>query len=422
MKDNRMSNLKYGIILVILASLIAGCEPEQDEPLPTMVDLDATNAVVAANATETAIAPTATSLRPTLPATFTPTPDLLPPETPLPTVDPNVSPTPEGYNEDGTIYYNYNGDSIARVLPDGSLNEIILTFGVDQLITDITASPNGELIAFVGPAGGSAREVWVTNRDGSYLQQVSCLGYNEVRSPSFAPDSNRIAFFAAPLATTNMALYVADFIGSNDCPTGNNQQLLFPMSTTLTGDIAWNSTQDLVYYNAAGTYVYDFGSQASYIISRGAGFGSDFSAVYDYDSDQFVYLRFVRNLTTGETGGDVVLIEDANTFRAEYEFEPLEVYAIDVEFGEDNESIIYATSDEIIVYEYPTTTRFTIADGLSDPLFTFAPNKEDFVYTDIDQDTGVVQLYRANRIDRRDTEQITFNPEGSILDVLWLEG
>jgi len=422
MKDNRMSNLKYGILLVILATLIAGCETEQDAPLPTLVDLDATNEVLAVNATETAIAPTATSLRPTLPPTFTPTPDLLPSETPLPTVDPNVSPTPVGFSEDGTIYYNYNGDSIARVSPDGIFNEIILTFGVDQPITDITASPDGELIAFVGPAGGSAREVWVTNRDGSYLQQVSCLGYNEVRSPSFAPDSNRIAFFAAPLATTNMALYVADFVGSNDCPTGNNQQVLFPVSTTLTGEIAWNSAQDLVYYNAEGTFVYDFGSQASYIISRGAGFGSDFNAIYDNDSDQFAYLRYIRDLTTGETGGNVILIEDANSFRAEYEFDPLDVYAIDLEFGEDNESIIYATSDEIIVYEYPTTTRFTIKDGLSDPRFAFAPDNENFVYTDIDQDTGVIQLFRANRIDRRDVEQITFNPDGDILDVLWLEG
>ncbi len=422
MKDNRMSNLKHGILWIIILSIIAGCQQEQDTTLPTLVDLDATIESQSISATETALAPTATSLRPTLPPTFTPTPDLLPSETPFPTIDPNVSPTPDGYREDGTIYYNYNGDSIARVFPDGTGNEIILTFGVDEPITDITASPNGELIAFVAPSGGSAREVWVTNRDGSYLQQVSCLGHGEVRSPTFAPDSNRIAFFSAPLPTTNMALYVANFIGSNDCPTGNNQQLLFPVSTTQTGDIAWNSSQDLVYYNADGTYIYDFASQSSYIVSQGGGFGSDFGAIYDWDSDQFAYLRRTRDLTTGEEGGFVVVIDDADDFRAEYDISPINEIAQDAAFGADNRSIIYSTNSEIITYELLTTTRFTVLDQLTNPIFDLAPNEQQFVYRDVDVDLGVQQLYIGDRFDRRLRQQITFNPEGEIIDMLWLEG
>jgi len=422
MKDNRMSNLKFGFVLVIMICIIVGCQPEQDDTLPTLVDLNATNEAVAISATETAIAPTATSLRPTLPPTFTPTVELLPSETPLPTLDPNVSPTPEGYNEAGTIYYNYNGDSIARVFPDGTGNEIIMTFGVDQPITDLTASPDGRLLAFVAPAGGSAREVWVTNRDGSYLQQVSCLGYNSVTSPSFAPDSNRIAFFAAPLATTDKALYVADFAGSNDCPTGNNQQLLFPVSTTFTGDIAWNSSQTMIYYNAGGTFIYDFGTRASYVITRTTGFSSDFGATYDYDSNQFAYLQYRRDLTTGIEGGSVIVIDDADTFRAEYEINRQDVYAHDVAFGEDNESVIYVTRDEIVSYEYTTTSRFTIRDELANPLFDLAPNQRDYIYTDIDPETGVVQIYRSNRIDQRELEQVTSNPEGQIISILWLGG
>ena len=426
-----MSNLKYGVLLLISLTIFTGCQQEQDTALPTLVDLDATNQAVdatnealAIGLTETALAPTATSLRPTLPPEYTATPDVLPSETPIPTLDPNISPTPQGYRKDGTIYYNYNGDTIARVFPDGTGNEIILTFGVDQPITDITASPNGELIAFVAPAGGSAREVWVTNRDGSYLQQVSCLGYGEVRSPSFAPDSNRIAFFAAPLATTNMALYVADFVGSNDCPTGNNQRVLFPVSTTLTGDIAWNASQDLVYYNAGGTYIYDFASQSSYIVSLETGFGSDFGATFDLDSNQFMYMRLDRDLTTGEQGGAIVVINDADDFRAEYEINPLNVVGLaqDIAFGKDNESIIYATKNGIYVYELQTTTRFTLRDGLTNPFFEFAPNQQAFVYTDVDPDSGVVQLFIGDQFDPRKKTQITFNPEGDIIDVLWLDG
>lgn len=419
-----MSNLRYGIPIILILILVA-CQPEE-EILPTLVDLEATNqaqAIIQTEAAiaqeETALAPTATSLRPTLPPTFTPTPDI---EPLLPTINPAITSTPEGYSRDGTIYYNYNGDSIARIFPDGTGNEIILTFGVDQPITDLTASPDGELLAFVAASSGSAREVWVTNRDGSYLQQVSCLGFGEVRSPSFAPDSNRIAFFAAPLATTEMALYVVDFIGSNDCPTGNNQQILFPLSTTLTGDIAWNASSDMIYYNAAGTYVYDFATQAVYVISGEAGFASDFAANYHIPTNQMAYLRYQRNLSTGEEGGSLIVIDDADDFRAEYVLNELSILAFQLDWGKNGESLLYATKDSIISYDLGRRSTIVLKEGLSNPLLAYAPNREVFVYTAIDPETNVIQLYRRNRIDSREEAKITNNPEGHITSVLWLEG
>lgn len=407
---------------------LAGCQTA-DEPLPTIVDLNATNEALAIDQTaaaialtKTAIAPTATSLRPTLPPTFTPTPDLPPTNTLVPTLDPNMSPTPEDFNKDGTIYYNYNGDSIARILPDGSLNEIIITFGVDQPITDLTASPDGRLLAFVAPSAGSAREVWVSNRDGSYLQRVSCLGFGEVRKPTFAPDSNRIAFFAAPLATTEMLLYVADFAGSNDCPTGNNQQQLFPVATITTGDITWNASSDMIYYNAGGTYVYDFGSKASYIISGETGFGSDNGLTYNIETNRVAYLRYTRDLTTGEQGGSIIVIDDADDFRAEYIIQPVKVFAQSLGWIGDNESLLFTTNDEIILYDPTINNQSTLQQGLSNPLAIFAPNFTNYVYTKNDPDTNVMQLHTANRLNQRDIRQLTFNPEGTINSILWLEG
>ena len=421
MKDNPMTYPKQWMILITLLIVLVGCQAE-DEPLPTIFDLQSTNEALAVEQTATAAAPTPTSLRPTLPPTFTPTAVVTETDTPIPTLDPNISPTPAGFSEDGTIYYNYNGDSIARVLPDGTLNEIIVTFGVDVPLTDLTASPNGELLAFVAPSAGSAREVWVSNRDGSYLQQVSCLGFGEVRKPTFAPDSNRIAFFAAPLATTNMMLYVADFAGSNDCPTGNNQQQLFDVSTIATGDITWNASGDMIYYNAGGTFVYDLATQASYIVSGDAGFGADFGLDYHIETNQVAYLRFVRDLTTGERGGSIVIVDEADDFRAEYIIDPIAVYAQSLQWFNDGESVVYTRPDEIVLLELPTNTSFTLQGGLDDPLVAFAPQSDDYVYTRIDPVNGVEQLYRANRLDPRETQQLTFNPEGTIHSVLWLEG
>lgn len=415
-----MLNLKYWIILIVMMIALVGCQTE-GEPLPTMVDLNATNEALAIAQTATATAPTPTSIYLILPPTYTPTP-LLPTDTPIPTLDPNTSLTPEGFNEDGAIYYNYNGDSIARILPDGSLNEIIVTFGVDQPITDLTASPDGQLLAFIAPSAGSAREVWVSNRDGSYLQQVSCLGFGEVRKPTFAPDSNRLAFFAAPLATTDMFLYVADFIGSNDCPTGNNQQSLFPVATTATGDITWNASGDMIYYNADGTYIYDIASNASYIVSRETGFGADFGLTYNTQTNQVAYLRYIRNLTTGKQGGAIVVLDDADDFRAEYVIQSMDVYAQSLKWSEDNNSVLYTTDEGIFLYETAKNRQFTLQQRLSHPLAILAPNSTDYVYTKIDPDTNVMQLHTANRLDQRDNQQLTFNPEGTINRILWLEG
>jgi hypothetical protein len=427
MKDNPMINLKYWTVLIVTMAILVGCQAD-NAPLPTLVDLNATNealaidqTAVAVAQTETALAPTATSAIPTFPPTFTYTPDVLPTDLP-PTPDPNSSPTPEGFSKDGTIYYNYNGDSIARVLPDGSLNEIVVTFGIDQPITDLTASPDGRLLAFVAQSAGSAREVWVSNRDGSYLQQVSCLGFGEVRKPTFAPDSNRIAFFAAPLATTEMLLYVADFAGSNDCPNGNNQQQLFPMSTTTTGDIAWNSSGDMIYYNAGGTYVYDFTTQASYIITENAGFGSDTGLSYNVETDQVIYLRTQRNLTTGETGGAIVVIDDADDFRSEYVIQPIDVYALSLKWNADNDSMLFTTRNNIVFVDSRTGNQIPLQSGLSEPLAVFSPNARNYVYTKLDPESNIRQLHIANRLNQRDKRQITFNPEGTIQSILWLEG
>lgn len=422
MKDKRMHNLKYLIYLIVVTALLVGCQPAADEPLPTQIDLNATNQALNVSQTETAAAPTATSSIPTLPPTFTPTVDVPPTETPIPTLDPNISPTPVGFRKDGTLYYIYNGDSIARVFPDGTLNEIIVTFGIDQPITDLTASPNGELLAFVAPSSGSAREVWVTNRDGSYLQQVSCLGFGEARSPAFAPDSNRIAFFAAPLATDNMRLYVADFAGSNDCPTGNNQQQLLALEATTTGEIAWNASANMIYYGAKGTHVYDFSTIQTYVLSATAGFGADFGVRYNLGTDQLLYLRLLRDLSTGEQGGAIVLIDEADTRKETYTIDPIRAFAHDVEWWQNEEAMLYATGTEITYFDFRSNRRIVLQQGLEDPQIAIGPRNLNYAYTFVEPNTLVTQISIADKFEAGDMNQVTINPEGTIENLLWLAG
>ena len=70
-------------------------------------------------------------------------------------------------------------------------------------------SPDGSRIAFVSLRSG-APEVWVAERDGSGLQQVTALGATGVLMGGWSPDGTRIAFEAAVAGNSDVYLVGAD--------------------------------------------------------------------------------------------------------------------------------------------------------------------------------------------------------------------
>src|SRR6185436_18346899 len=70
-------------------------------------------------------------------------------------------------------------------------------------------SPDGSRIAFASLRSG-ASEVWVAQRDGSGLQQVTSLGADGVMLGEWSPDGTRIAFEAAVSGNTDVYLVGAD--------------------------------------------------------------------------------------------------------------------------------------------------------------------------------------------------------------------
>src|SRR5690606_15909282 len=95
------------------------------------------------------------------------------------------SATPEGFNPAGTIYYIFNNGSIAALAGDGSREELIAIGGP---FSDLLASPDGQFLLYIAPGAGSSREVFIINRDGTYVQQVSCTGLGYVIHPTWSPD------------------------------------------------------------------------------------------------------------------------------------------------------------------------------------------------------------------------------------------
>ena len=70
-------------------------------------------------------------------------------------------------------------------------------------------SPNGNRIAFASLRAGDS-EVWVAERDGSGLQQVTSLGAAGVMLGEWSPDGTTIAFEAAVSGNTDVYLVGAD--------------------------------------------------------------------------------------------------------------------------------------------------------------------------------------------------------------------
>ena len=75
-------------------------------------------------------------------------------------------------------------------------------------------SPDSQKIAFASLRSGTWN-IWVVNRDGSGLRQVTPFGPERVaRSPIFAPDGKRIAFTTIS-AETAWEIWVVNLDGTN---------------------------------------------------------------------------------------------------------------------------------------------------------------------------------------------------------------
>ncbi|MCL4256769.1 MAG: hypothetical protein KJ043_23630 [Anaerolineae bacterium] len=193
------------LCMVIVTSLIlVACSSASDETLPTRVMLPDENTIPETTQTvaQADNLPTETPIQsglPTLPPTFTPAPT----ETPIPTRTPTNTPVIQV----GAILFTYNNDSIIRINDDGTGQELIITFGVGIPISDMRLSPKGDLIAFIAPGNGSAREVWIANSTGTYTQQVSCLGYADIQNLTWSLDGQALAFTASQAPNQPMDIY-----------------------------------------------------------------------------------------------------------------------------------------------------------------------------------------------------------------------
>lgn len=424
--DNISRKLAQLSFSVIAAIILAACQ-QDNEPLPTLIDLNVVAAAQiadAATATESARLtglPTATRVRtgPTLPPTFTPTP--LPTVTPI---DPASVPTstPEGYNPAGVIYYIYNGDAIMTVQGDGSSEQIIETFGVGQMLSDLTLSPDGELLAYIAPGNGLAREVYISSLDGTYRQQVTCLNYREVRNLTWSPDSERLAFIAAPESGAPSNVYSASWIGANACPTGNRQIAEVTLNSLNLRDVAYSPDGNRLFFSDNEIYALDLTTRTvSPPLTVTLGFGPDFELEFrPGDLYTLTYLRSSRNPPAQEGTITIINVESINR-TADIIYQESAITQ-SIQWGKSGNFLLVSSLDSALLFNWNSRLAKSVVTALdSSPQAVLNPAENRIAYVAPDPANPAIPQIFVTGLDGFDQTQITFHTEGTIQDMIWIE-
>lgn len=415
--------MKRLLLAMVLVVVVAGCAPTE-EALPTLAGV----APTPTPEPPTPIATATRSLQAVLPPTFTPTPTAT--ETPTPTPSETATGAPAGARPDGTIYYIYNDDAIIAQSGDGNASDLIMTFGVGVRISDLQANADGTLLTFVGKGNGSAREVYVMNRDGTYLQQISCLGMEDVRAPKWTPDGLSLTWYAAPDAQKGGSLYIASFAGSNACPTGNDQRILLPFNTLTFGDYVLNSAQDTVFYSVGGDLMaYDVASGLAVSAVNVRTYPVQRTLLLHPNDGSLLFFRLATATQQGEINPQTFFLSD--TYAEAERIEPsvpraylpsgLPSGVFSATFSPDGVFLAGATREVIFLRDSRNGSIQPLVSNLrTAPQLAFSPDSTRLAYIAPDRN-GITQLL-AVTLRTTQTRTLTRLTEGSITNPVWLAG
>lgn len=407
MKSLMRAALALGIFLT--ACQPAGAPPTV-EIVPTLIDL---NAISTAEAVTAAALAATAALRPTLPPTWTPSPDAPAPVAVSPAP---ASPTPAG--DLGALYFIFNGDSIVQLQADGSFEQLILVGGAPS---DLAPSPDGSLLAYVAQGNGSAREVFIASLDGTYTQQISCLGFAYVLKPAWSPDGAVLAFAAAPVEGAPLSVYTAAIAGSNACPSGNGQRQIAALEAAQASDLRWDPAGGWLYLAASAIYGVSLSSKTLLPLTVPSGFGPDFSPAPNPQAPRLAYLKTARDPRTGRTGGTIYELETTQLDPPPREQRGAPYFARSLRWSADGDWLLVAGEREVWVQGRRTGTSVQIVEAANFfPQPAFSPDASRVAYVDGGQGAATVpQVYVISRLGEN-RQQLTRHQEGTISDLWWL--
>jgi len=394
-------------VLALCLLALTACQPEALAPTPTLFDLDAAATEIAAT-TAAVASPTPRSL----PPTWTPSP--------APTItatDVALAPTftPEGFNAAGTIYYIFNGDAIVKLVADGSFEELIPIPHIGMDLSELTLSPDGQSLAYVAPGSGSAREIYITNREGDDTKQISKLGFARIESLAWRPDGSSLAFLASQAPDTPLDIYIVS-------ADGTGQRPLTQRASPDLRDLAWNRAGDKLFFSDGTIFALDLATAAvSQPLTSLTGFGPDFGLIYSPTTDDLYYFKPFRDFDTSETFNILSHIRAASITETPTELQGMKLPADYLRFSPDGKFLLVATHDTVWVQNQDFNTAVQIVSTTSlPPIPVFNPTGEQVAYVNHDS-SGIPQIFTLSR-QGEGVKQITSHQEGTISDLIWVEG
>jgi hypothetical protein len=397
-----------GWIIVGLIGMLVGCQPSSDSlVLPTVADLN----MLATDDAATAMA-IASPTRQPLPPTFTPSP--LPSATPTnPASVPTA--TPEGFRATGTIYFIFNGNSIVELAADRSFEDLLPIPHLGQPITGLSLSPNDRQLAYIAPGAGSAREIYVTGRKGENTRQVSQLGFSELQTPVWKPDSSALAFIAAQGPESPRGIYVVNADGSGLRP-------VLQLPSLEMRDLAWSLDGEWLFYSDQTLFAVNVTSGApTESLTQFTGYGPDVAAVHNPVRPELSYLKGGYDRSTGQSGGVLASFDTSAMPDVPFERVGARLFVDYLEYSRDGAYLLVGGSEGIWVQNQELLVSPKILQGSPvPPRPAFSPDGEQVAYISLDG-LGIPQIFLIGR-QGGDVNQITFHQEGTISDLRWAAG
>lgn len=405
------------LLVMLILLMIAACQPEAQttDALPTLIDLDAISTNDAATVTaaaETQAAIAASSQPPTLPPTWTPSPV----PTDVATLTPNPTATPVVGS--GHLFYIFNADSIVKLSADGSFEQLILTGGAP---TGLSLSPDGMRLAYAAQGNGSAREVFISNLDGTAVQQVSCVGFPRVIAPTWSPDGQTLVFAASQTTDGPLGIYTLSANGGQ-CPTENNQRLVAQTEINTLADFTWHSDGTKVFFASETIYGVDVVNGVLYPpLTQTTGYGPDFAPAHHPTQPLLLYVKTVRDDRTGSIGGRIFRIESGDIAAPPLqEIADTLVAARTMQWNADGRYLLINTERDVWIQDQQTRTSMQAVQGSNFfPQAVLSPDAAFVAYVDGGFGARTIQqIYMVSR-DGKNPTQITAHQEGTISDLNW---
>lgn len=407
-----MFRWQYTVLLLVI---LAACGQEPIV-IPTAIDLNviSTDSAATSQAQMQTAAAFATPTREPLPPTWTPTNP--PTDAPIEAAAADqslVSPTETPLPAAGTIYYVFNGDTIAYTSPDGNRQGVLPVPQTGSRIADLTGTPDGQTLFYVGQSATNTREIFRADSTGA-VTQITRLGYRRIFLPTIRPDGMMLAFFASPNPEGPLDVYVATI-------EGNGVRLVAQTTRAVQNSLTWGEgSSNRLYYTDESVYAVDTDTNTRYQLTAPDAIGAFFGVLHHPVEPILFVIRNEPVVDTGYFGAFIYRISTQTLTdlpERAIDSRPSSIEAL--RWGGTGELMLLIGTGRLTVREWAGGRLTEVVDGgrvLSSAVAS--PDARMIAY--VDEQGGAQQVFAVPRDASSPAAQLTTHTTSQIANLVWL--